>query len=135
MRKYAQGNRLHTQALLLLGDNWYGAFVGGAKSGRRQTQFEEMYPPETFDCATYVIFGNHVYQYWPESKVEAELAYTKQRKTRRTMPSRWYRFTFPEQDSLITFLVVDSNMPFADGRESIREPARRDFLSEFGCFW
>jgi tartrate-resistant acid phosphatase type 5 len=43
MRKYAQERALKTQALLFLGDNWYGRLEGGAKSDRWQTQFEQMY--------------------------------------------------------------------------------------------
>jgi tartrate-resistant acid phosphatase type 5 len=34
------------------------------------------------------------------------------------MPSLWYRFEFPEKKPLITFLALDSNMPFADGSSS-----------------
>ena len=32
--------------------------------------------------------------------------------TRWTMPSLWYRFEFPAKNPLITFLALDSNMPF-----------------------
>jgi 3',5'-cyclic AMP phosphodiesterase CpdA len=115
MRKYAEQRRLRTQALLMLGDNWYGALDGGAHSPRWQTQFEQMYPREVFNCPAYAILGNHDYQRWPDSKVDAELEYANISKTRWIMPSRWYRFTFPEKDPLITFLALDSNMPFADG--------------------
>src|SRR5580658_4471293 len=34
MRKYSQQNGVHPQALLFLGDNWYGALEGGANSPR-----------------------------------------------------------------------------------------------------
>jgi tartrate-resistant acid phosphatase type 5 len=118
MRKYAKAQGLHTQALLMLGDNWYGALDGGAKSERWQTQFEQMYPADPFDCPAYAILGNHDYQNWPASKVDAELEYARAGRTRWRMPSRWYRFEFPEQNPLITFIALDSNMPFADGDES-----------------
>ena len=115
MRRYATEKAITPQALLMLGDNWYGELAGGAKSPRWRTQFEAMYPAETFPGPAYAILGNHDYQKWPESKVEAELAYANGGHTRWTMPSRWYTFEFPAQDPLITFIALDSNMPFKDG--------------------
>jgi tartrate-resistant acid phosphatase type 5 len=116
MRKYAQQHQLRTQALLMLGDNWYGALDGGAQSPRWQTQFEQMYPADAFACPAFAILGNHDYQNWPDSKVGAELEYARTGNTRWTMPARWYRFEFPAKKPLITFLALDSNMPFADGK-------------------
>jgi 3',5'-cyclic AMP phosphodiesterase CpdA len=123
MRRYAQEQKLRTEALLLLGDNWYGPLEGGVHSTRWREQFEEMYPADAFDCPAYSILGNHDYQRWPDNKVDAELEYarigkTVAGKTRWTMPSRWYRFEFPAKNPLITFLALDSNMPFADGSAS-----------------
>lgn len=123
MRQYVQRNRLETQALLMLGDNWYGALDGGAHSARWQTQFEQTYSADAFACPAYAILGNHDYQNWPDSKVDSELEYARKGKTRWTMPARWYRFEFPAKKPLITFLALDSNMPFPDG-SSIRG---RDF--------
>jgi tartrate-resistant acid phosphatase type 5 len=115
MGKYAQANKLESQALLMLGDNWYGALDGGVKSDRWQTQFEQMYPESAFHCPAYAILGNHDYQRWPESKVDAELEYAHAGKSRWTMPARWYRFDFPKRHPLITFLALDSNMPHPNG--------------------
>ena len=115
MRQYVSHQPLNSQALLFLGDNWYGELARGAHSTRWQTQFEEMYSADVFDCPAYAILGNHDYQKWPESKVDAELAYAKSGHTRWTMPSRWYSFVFPAKDPLITFIALDSNMPFKDG--------------------
>jgi hypothetical protein len=55
MRQYTQRSRLEIQALLMLGDNWYGALYGGAHSTRWQTQFEQMYPADVFACPAYSI--------------------------------------------------------------------------------
>jgi hypothetical protein len=118
MRRYAQEQRLRPEALLLLGDNWYGALNGGARSMRWQQQFEEMYPADLFDCLAYAILGNHDYQRWPESKVDAELEYARTGKTRWTMPERWYRFEFPTDNPLVTFLALDSNMSSVTGLAS-----------------
>jgi tartrate-resistant acid phosphatase type 5 len=118
MRLYAQQHGIKSQALFMLGDNWYGELQGGVHSQRWRTQFEEMYPAEVFDCPAYAILGNHDYQRWPESKVDAELEYARTAKTRWTMPARWYRFEFPATKPLMTVIALDSNMPFADGSSS-----------------
>ena len=119
LRAYSTQHALNPQALLMLGDNWYGALDGGVHSKRWHVQFEEMYPADVFACPAYSVLGNHDYQRWPESKVDAELEYarigrTSAGPTRWTMPSRWYRFEFPAKDPLITFIALDSNMPRAD---------------------
>ena len=36
MRRYASEESIHPQALLMLGDNWYGELAGGAQSPRWQ---------------------------------------------------------------------------------------------------
>jgi hypothetical protein len=110
MKRYAHDHSLKTDALLMLGDNWYGPLPGGVDSTRWTTQFEEMYPKSTFDCPAYAVLGNHDYQRMPESKVEAELAYAKKGGTRWTLPSRWYRFEFPAAKPLATVLALDSNV-------------------------
>jgi tartrate-resistant acid phosphatase type 5 len=117
MRRYASGHALRPEALFFLGDNWYGELSGGASSPRWQSQFESMYPEEAFACPAYAVLGNHDYQRYPGSKVDAELAYASARagKTRWTLPARWYRFEFPKDRPMVTFLALDSNMPFADG--------------------
>jgi hypothetical protein len=99
----------------MLGDNWYGELAGGAQSPRWQTQFEAMYPADVFAGPAYAILGNHDYQKWPGSKVDAELEYARNGMTRWIMPSRWYSFEFPKKHPLITFIALDSNMPFKDG--------------------
>jgi tartrate-resistant acid phosphatase type 5 len=111
MREYAQRHALRVQALIFLGDNWYGALDGGADSPRWKAQFEDMYPASAFACPAYAVLGNHDYQRYPESKVDAELEYARRGHTRWTLPSRWYRLEFPAKQPLITFLALDSNVP------------------------
>jgi hypothetical protein len=98
-------------ALLLLGDSWYGELAGGIDSPRWKWQFEDMYPASAFPGPAYSVLGNHDYQRWPNSKVEAELAYARTGKSRFTMPARWYTFDFPAKNPLIHFIALDSNMP------------------------
>jgi tartrate-resistant acid phosphatase type 5 len=126
LRAYVHQHAVHPQALLLLGDNWYGELAGGVTSPRWQSQFEQMYPVSDFPCPAYAVLGNHDYQRWPESKVDAELQYAASGRnggsaTRWTMPARWYRFEFPAKDPTITFIALDSNMPHADGKERGRD--------------
>jgi len=116
MKKYAADHALKAQAMLFLGDNWYGALEGGAKADRWKTDFEQMYPAESFNCPIYGILGNHDYQKWPDSKVDAELEYARTAKSRWTMPAKWYTFTFPEKHPLITFIALDSNVPHEGGK-------------------
>jgi tartrate-resistant acid phosphatase type 5 len=115
MQSYVKDNGIRTEALLMLGDNWYGPLPGGAKDRRWQAQFEDMYPKSVFDCKAYAIPGNHDYQRIPGSKVAAELEYARAGGTRWTMPSLWYRFEFPAQKPMVTVIALDSNMPFSDG--------------------
>lgn len=111
MQGYVRQHSLKPDALLMLGDNWYGNLPGGVDSLRWKTQFEEMYPKTSFACPAYAVLGNHDYQRMPESKVEAELAYAKRVGTRWTMPSRWYSFEFPASQPLVKVIALDSNMP------------------------
>jgi tartrate-resistant acid phosphatase type 5 len=123
MQHYVQSHSVRPDALLMLGDSWYGDLPGGAKSPRWAEQFERMYPEESFPGPVYSMLGNHDYQMMPSevNKLEAELEYArtgrglKGRPTRWTLPSRWYTFDFPQHDPLIHFIVLDSNMPKADG--------------------
>ncbi len=124
MRHFAQSNGLKTDALFLLGDNFYGDLPDGVASRRWQSQFEQMYPAESFPGPAYTMLGNHDYQFLPATvnKVEAELEYARAgkgidgRPTRWTLPSRWYTFDFPTGKPVMRCIVLDSNMPPADGR-------------------
>jgi tartrate-resistant acid phosphatase type 5 len=111
MQRYVHAQGLKTDALLMLGDNWYGPLPGGVKDARWQTQFEEMYPKSVFNCPAYAIPGNHDYQRMPMSKLDAELEYARQGGTRWTMPARWYSFEFPANKPLMKVIALDSNMP------------------------
>jgi hypothetical protein len=130
MRRYVHDQGIATQALLMLGDNWYGDLASGAQSPRWQTQFEAMYPASDFACPAYAILGNHDYQIGPLNKVDAELEYAKSGKSRFTMPARWYSFEFPVKHPLITFIALDSNVPEGDGTGG-RKPGidRRGFIT------
>lgn len=139
MRRYTLEQKLNSEALLLLGDSWYGDLSGGADSPRWQSGFEAMYPEDAFPNRAYTIAGNHDYQHAPISKVEAELEYAKRKMTaagrpmRWTMPSLWYRFVLPEKNPLLTVIALDSNVPghrsFGAGFYTMTEAMRQQQLT------
>ena len=110
MADYAAKQRIKAEALLLLGDSFYGPLPGGVADPRWKTQFEDMYPRRTFDCPAYSVMGNHEYQVMPVNKVAAGLAYAKTRGTRWTQPALWYSYQFPARNPLMTVIALDSNM-------------------------
>lgn len=110
MKQYTFDHHLKVDALMMLGDNWYGDMTGGVDSPRWKTQFEDLYPESIFNCNAYAVLGNHDYQRMPDSKVEIELAYAKRGGTRWTMPARWYSFDFPSVDPIATIIALDSNV-------------------------
>jgi tartrate-resistant acid phosphatase type 5 len=110
MASYARDQGVRPAALFLLGDNFYGQLEGGVACPRWQTQFEDMYPASQFSGPCYSLLGNHDYNVEPAGKAEAQLAYAAAHPgTRWTMPSKWYRFDFPQEKPLVTFIALDSN--------------------------
>jgi hypothetical protein len=119
MQQFVRGSGIAPEALLMLGDNWYGPLPGGVKDTRWKSQFEEMYPKSVFGCTAYAIPGNHDYQRMPESKLAAELEYAKTGASRWTMPSLWYSFEFPKDKPLMTVIALDSNAPKPDNGSGV----------------
>jgi predicted MPP superfamily phosphohydrolase len=111
MQHWTTDHQVHPQALFMLGDNWYGELPGGVHSDRWDTQFEQMYPASYFPGPAYAVLGNHDYEKLRGDKVTAQLEYAASRRTRWTMPARWYSFTFPAQNPIATFICLDSNLP------------------------
>jgi hypothetical protein len=95
-------------AAITLGDNFYVDLPGGAKSKVWKTMFEEMYSKERMPFPFYVTVGNHDIE--TDAKLQAELDYALQNPTSRwKLPARWYRLDLPEDEPLVSFLVLDSN--------------------------
>jgi tartrate-resistant acid phosphatase type 5 len=114
MRRWVTGNNIRPEALLMLGDNFYGEMPGGVSSPRWIRQFEQMYPVSIFPGPAYAVLGNHDYESFRGNKVQAELAYSR-RSGRWTMPHRWYRVELPENDPILTLICLDSNIPGSKG--------------------
>jgi tartrate-resistant acid phosphatase type 5 len=112
MGRYIADHKLKPDALLLLGDNFYGPFKGGVTCPRWKTQFDDMYPASTFPGSCYAMLGNHDYDEEVGVKMEAQLAYAKATPgTRWTMPSKWYSFDYSDANKqpLVKFIALDSN--------------------------
>ena len=84
---------------------------GALDSDRWHTQYEDMYPAAAFPGPAYAVLGNHDYERRHHDKVELQLQYPRTRKTRWTMPDHHYTFKYPEQNPIITFICLDSNLP------------------------
>jgi hypothetical protein len=116
MKRWVSENSIRPDALLMLGDNFYGEMPGGVMSGRWIRQFEQMYPSSFFPGPAYAVLGNHDYETLRGNKVEAELAYTRQ-SSRWTMPRRWYSVKLPKENPLLTLICLDSNIPGSKGHD------------------
>ncbi len=112
MVKYAQTLSKPTDGLLMLGDNFYGPMPGGVKSERWKTGFSTPYPAATFPGPCWAILGNHDYHDTAgNEKVQLGYAASLDRKTRWTMPGKYYRVDLPAVNPQVTFLMIDTNWP------------------------
>ena len=110
LTRYADGLGKPNQGLFLLGDNFYGPMPGGVKSPRWQTGFSKPYPATTFPGPCWAILGNHDYHDTQgNEQVQLNYAASLDRKTRWTMPGKYYRVDLPENKPQITFLMIDTN--------------------------
>jgi tartrate-resistant acid phosphatase type 5 len=110
MQAYAAQRSYTVDAMLMLGDNFYGTLTDGVNSSRWNTQFEQMYPTSLCSGAAYAIPGNHDYEISPMAKYPEELSYAKKPGTRWTMPAQYYSFKFPQADPLVTVIALDTNV-------------------------
>jgi diadenosine tetraphosphatase ApaH/serine/threonine PP2A family protein phosphatase len=116
MKRWTSDNSIRPDALLMLGDNFYGEMPDGVNSPRWIKQFEQMYPSTLFPGPAYAVLGNHDYETFRGDKVEAQLAYTTQ-STRWRMPQRWYSVKLPKENPLLTLICLDSNIPGSKGHD------------------
>lgn len=117
MIKYAGQMQLGPEALLMLGDNFYGGLAGkGVNSLRWETNLEAMYPKKIFPGPMHAMLGNHDYTDEPETKcVNAQLNYRRFKPDCRwSLPSKWYRMLLPADKPLATVLVLDTNFCYGD---------------------
>lgn len=122
MWNYVGGLPKKPDGLLLLGDNFYGAMPGGVSSPRWMRGFSNMYPSKYFPCPCWPVLGNHDYHDNPKGD-EVQLSYAKSlnRKTRWTLPARYYRVDLPS----VTLLCIDTNWKSIQLRTHGKPPAGR----------
>lgn len=110
MVAYAEKLGKKPEGLLLLGDNFYGAMRGGFESSRWQKGFSNVYPGKAFPNPCWAILGNHDYHDTPgNEKIQLGYADSLKRKTRWTMPGKFYRVDLPAVNPQVTFLMIDTN--------------------------
>lgn len=116
MAKFVSKHDLKTDALWLLGDNFYNEDKAGfsTESPRWTKEIEEMYPPKVFPGPMHVVLGNHDYHDNPGGE-KVQLAYAKKPGVRWNLPSKWYRLDLGKPKPLVTFLCLDSNLPMISG--------------------
>lgn len=116
LARYAESLGKPNQGLLLLGDNFYGPMPGGVKSPRWQSGFSKPYPATTFPGPCWAILGNHDYHDTQgNEQVQLNYAASLDRKTRWTMPGKYYRVDLPADKPQITFLMIDTNWKSING--------------------
>lgn len=94
-------------AVLMLGDNFYGDLYNDTDP-QWQHLFESMYDHTALHAPFYAVLGNHDYEH---RKDLIELGYAQKNPTSRwKLPGRWYRLQLPEENPIVTILVLDSNV-------------------------
>lgn len=135
MAAFLRGRVLQPEALLMIGDNFYGpvhpfpkkdgkrppgeAAPFTAESTRWQTDIEQMYPAADFDCPMLAVLGNHDYHDNAGGE-KAQLAYAQKSGVRWTLPAKWYRRDFARNGRpLLTLLCLDSNLRDVSGKDRL----------------
>jgi len=111
MIRYTESLAKKPDGLLMLGDNFYRKMPGGVKSPRWSSGFSKMYPAKVFPNPCWSILGNHDYHDTPNNEqVQLGYAASLDRKTRWTMPAKYYRVDLPAKNPQVTFLMLDTNL-------------------------
>jgi len=108
LEKYVAQQKHPISAMLLAGDNFYVP-LSGVNDPAWQTLFEKMYDPQKLNFPFYAALGNHDYD---QNKYRIELEYARVHpESRWKMPARWYRIEIPQQNPMVTVLMLDSDQP------------------------
>lgn len=107
LANYVSSQQLPIAGLLSAGDNFYNHMTG-IDDPEWQNRFENMYDPSILNFPFHMTLGNHDYEK-DESPIQLEYAKANPQ-SRFKLPSRWYRLDFPQDNPLVTVLMLDSNM-------------------------
>ena len=131
MQKFVADSGAKPEGLWLLGDNFYSLDKSGfsTESQRWAKQIEEMYPASVFPGPMWAVLGNHDYHDNPGGE-KVQLAYAQKAGVRWKLPAKWYRFDLGPQDQpLVTFLCLDSNLPAISGAPDKKTKKPRNSLT------
>lgn len=145
MTAFLKKSSIKIEGMFMIGDNFYGpthphpkkdgkrppgeAAPFTAESKRWQTDIEEMYPSDEFDCPMYAVLGNHDY-HDNQGGEKAQLAYAQKKGVRWIMPAKWYRQDFTHAGKpLVTLICLDSNLPDVSGKDKITGKYTRSALT------
>lgn len=131
MQKFVADSGAKPEGLWLLGDNFYSLDKSGfsTESQRWAKQIEEMYPASVFPGPMWAVLGNHDYHDNPGGE-KVQLAYAQKPGVRWKLPAKWYRFDLGPQDQpLVTFLCLDSNLPAISGAPDKKTKKPRNSLT------
>ncbi|MES2597141.1 MAG: metallophosphoesterase [Verrucomicrobiota bacterium] len=148
MQEFVKKNELKSEALLLIGDNFYGPAEkkpkakGEEKSKKKdkdkkkekepepvpftvetkrwKTEIEDLYTTETFPGPMYAVLGNHDY-HDNKGGEQTQLAYSQLPGKRWKMPAKWYRQDF---GGLLTLICLDTNLYEVSGKPSVPVPKK-----------
>jgi tartrate-resistant acid phosphatase type 5 len=142
MEAFITQHSLKPDALLLIGDNFYGPVKPASKveakakeaknkmadkkkietppepftveTKRWKTEIEDMYPTSAFPGPMYAVLGNHDY-HDNKGGEKTQLAYAMKPGVRWKMPAKWYRLDLGGEKPLLTLICLDSNLPKVSG--------------------
>ena len=116
MEAFALKRSLKPEAMLMIGDNFYGPTKEGfsVEAKRWRNEIEEMYPASAFPGPMYAVLGNHDYHDNVGGE-KVQLAYAQKPGVRWKMPAKWYRVDLGGAQPLLTLICLDSNLPSVSG--------------------
>jgi tartrate-resistant acid phosphatase type 5 len=134
LANYASSSGVTFDGILLLGDNFYMKIPRGIEDPVWQNIFEKMYDPTKLNFPFFVALGNHDYL---DGKDAIELEYAKAHpESRWKLPARWYRLDIPQQNPLVTVLMLDSDKdPLGEARWNEQKAWMESELSKPRGVW
>ncbi len=125
MSKFMKNYQLAPREMLLLGDNFYSLDKEGfsIESKRWRNTFEDVYPVSDFPMRCPAVLGNHDYHDNVGGE-QIQLQYAREKKTRFTLPNKWYRYELGpnEREPWVTVIALDSNLPEVSGAPKSKKP-------------
>ena len=107
---WLKDTRLKPEAVVLLGDNFYGP-LASTEDPRWKKTFSEMYPRDVFPMPFYFVIGNHDYEDGEHRNWQYEMEYTGDDRWRAPSAQRgatWMRVDLPEGRPLLSLFLLNN---------------------------